>query len=278
MLLEGSCHCGAVRFALQSKTPSPYMYCYCSICRKTAGGGGFAINLGGEAETLAVRGRRHIRVYRARLADGGESPAERRFCGRCGSALWVWDPRWPALLHSFASAIDTPLPRPAERCHIMVDSAAGWVRIPSSRQDPRSPAIRTNRSRSGTVAETPMIPESGAPRRRQRQELCVREKGALVPWRSFSRLKTAKRMRSMEVRSWKLPMGRVRRRTSRNRRSMALVVRTRLCSARSLYRKHVGKSSRTSHRLATDGLGYRSSQRSAKRRVAESAVGRLGHS
>ena len=39
MLLKGSCHCGAVRFSLNSRTPYPYMRCYCSICRKTGGGG-----------------------------------------------------------------------------------------------------------------------------------------------------------------------------------------------------------------------------------------------
>ena len=139
MLLEGSCHCRAVRFSLRSETPRPYMHCYCSICRKTAGGGGFAVNLGGEAETLSVLGKRHLRTYRARLEDGSESPAERRFCGRCGSALWVWDPRWPELLHPFASAIDTALPAPPERCHIMVDFAPGWVRIPSGKRDPRFP-------------------------------------------------------------------------------------------------------------------------------------------
>ena len=65
MLLEGSCYCQAVRFSLQSKTPQPYMFCYCSICRKTAGGGGYAINLGGEAETLSVTGKRSLKVYRA---------------------------------------------------------------------------------------------------------------------------------------------------------------------------------------------------------------------
>ena len=77
MLLEGSCYCRAVRFSLQSKTPAPYMHCYCSICRKTAGGGGYAINLGGDAVTLTVTGKRFIKVYRARLEDGSESPAER---------------------------------------------------------------------------------------------------------------------------------------------------------------------------------------------------------
>src|SRR5919107_6355871 len=43
--LRGSCHCGAVSFRVDSPTPYPYLACYCSICRKTAGGGGYAINL-----------------------------------------------------------------------------------------------------------------------------------------------------------------------------------------------------------------------------------------
>ena len=55
-LLEGSCHCGAVRFSVESTTPTPYMRCYCSICRKTAGGGGYAINIMGRQETLKVEG------------------------------------------------------------------------------------------------------------------------------------------------------------------------------------------------------------------------------
>ena len=146
MLLEGSCHCGAVRFSLQSKTPRPYMHCYCSICRKTAGGGGYAINLGGEAETLSVKGKRSLKVYRARLEDDSESPAERRFCGRCGSALWVWDPRWPALIHPFASAIDSALPAPPERCHIMVDVRAGLGQDPVGQAGPALSRV------SGSVA------------------------------------------------------------------------------------------------------------------------------
>ena len=36
MKLNGSCHCGAVKFSVESHTPYPYMRCYCSICRKTA--------------------------------------------------------------------------------------------------------------------------------------------------------------------------------------------------------------------------------------------------
>ena len=48
---------------VKSHTPHPYQLCYCSICRKTAGGGGFAINLMGDAESLEVKGRKAIGVY-----------------------------------------------------------------------------------------------------------------------------------------------------------------------------------------------------------------------
>jgi hypothetical protein len=58
MLLEGSCHCGAIRFQVESETPYPYQACYCSICRKTAGGGGYAINLGADANTWRSKAKR----------------------------------------------------------------------------------------------------------------------------------------------------------------------------------------------------------------------------
>jgi hypothetical protein len=127
MKLEGSCHCGAVRFSVEAPHPCPFSLCYCSICRKTAGGGGFAINLGALAETLQLEGGEHVRSYRARMDDGSVSPGERKFCELCGSALWLWDPRWPELVHPHASAIDTPLPPPPERTHLMLADRANWA-------------------------------------------------------------------------------------------------------------------------------------------------------
>ena len=72
------------------------------------------------------------------MIDAEESPAERRFCSRCGSALWVWDPRWPELVHPFASAIDTPLPEPPSAVHMMLGSKAAWVRVDAQRHEARS--------------------------------------------------------------------------------------------------------------------------------------------
>ncbi len=65
MKLEGSCHCGAVTFRVNSKTPYPYNWCYCSICRKTAGGGGYAINIMAEASGHAPSGQRGSESHRA---------------------------------------------------------------------------------------------------------------------------------------------------------------------------------------------------------------------
>jgi hypothetical protein len=126
-----------VRFRLESPHPYPFNLCYCSICRKTQGGGGYAINLSGDAATLQIEGEDFISVYHARLRrDGtGTSPAERRFCSACGSGLWLWDPRWPDLVHPFASAIDSALPVPPERTHLMLGSKPAWVPLQTGPRD-----------------------------------------------------------------------------------------------------------------------------------------------
>jgi hypothetical protein len=133
MILEGSCHCGRVKFSLRSPHPYPFSLCYCSICRKTAGGGGFAINLGGDYKSLKVEGQDNVSIYQALIPDTetGEikqSTAKRHFCKHCGSALWVWDPDWPDLVHPFASAVDSDLPVPPERTHLMKKFKAPWVK------------------------------------------------------------------------------------------------------------------------------------------------------
>lgn len=142
MHLEGSCHCGAVGFSVESASPVPFMRCYCSICRKTAGDGGYAINIGAATKAMKVRGKRHLRIYRARMPDaegGGTHPssARRYFCARCGSALWVWDPTWPDFVYPHAGAIDTPLPTPPEHVHCFVGSKAPWVEPEGRPHDPR---------------------------------------------------------------------------------------------------------------------------------------------
>src|SRR5262252_8982156 len=104
MRLEGSCRCGSISFSLHSHTPYPYQRCYCSICRKSAGGGGYAINIMGDFATLKITGRRAIRTWHA-MIDGKEGSAERSFCRHCG----------------------TPLPKPPANVHLLLRDKAPWV-------------------------------------------------------------------------------------------------------------------------------------------------------
>ena len=140
MRLQGSCHCRKVKFSVEAAEPVPFMRCYCSICRKTAGAGGFAINLGAGVQGMKVTGQRYLGIYRARIEEEGRqrtSEARRYFCAKCGSALWVWDPRWPELVHPHAGAIDTPLPEAPENVHMMLGSKANWVPVEGGPSDAR---------------------------------------------------------------------------------------------------------------------------------------------
>ena len=138
--LSGSCRCGAVRFTCQSHTPVPYQRCYCSICRKTAGGGGYAINLGGLTATLKVDDPQAAKsIFHAEIRDDDGrcdlSTAERHFCSLCGTALWLFSPEWPELMHPFASAIDSELPKAPCSTHLMLRFKPAWVEVEQGPED-----------------------------------------------------------------------------------------------------------------------------------------------
>ena len=131
MHLEGSCHCGKVKFTVESAEPIPFMRCYCSICRKTAGTGGYAINLGAVTRSMKVTGKRYLRIYRARMENGDRhgthaSTGRRYFCSHCGTALWLWD---PCLLYT-SDAADAARER---ALHGRLEGAVGEGRRPAAR-------------------------------------------------------------------------------------------------------------------------------------------------
>src|SRR5690606_24628274 len=65
-----------------------------------------------------------------RVADGGaRSRGERWFCGDCGSHLYVLDDRRPEGGWPNAAALDTELPVPPERVHIMLRFKPDWVPV-----------------------------------------------------------------------------------------------------------------------------------------------------
>ncbi|KAJ6487138.1 Mss4-like protein [Mycena vitilis] len=139
--LEGSCHCGAVQFKVDSSTPVPYQLCVCSICRKVGGVGG-SINLGGIKETLQVKqGAEHISIYKAVLDRGTPreriASSERNFCSKCSAMLWLYDDEFKELVHPFASAIDSPLQAPETMVVVKADSKPDYVRLPEGEKEVR---------------------------------------------------------------------------------------------------------------------------------------------
>ena len=140
MQLNGSCCCKAVMFTVESPHPYPFMHCYCSICRKTQGGGGCAVNIGADYDSLQVEGEENVASFSPMYTNHETgayepSPGKRHFCNRCGSGLWVWDPRWPDLVHPHASAIDSDLTLPPHRWHMMLGSRANWAEPEVGPQD-----------------------------------------------------------------------------------------------------------------------------------------------
>ena len=108
------------------------MRCYCSICVKTAGGGGYCINTSADARSLRVQGRDHVRVYQAHIQRNGEtvqSRHERHFCMLCGSHLWAFHPDWPELIHPVAGSLDSEHDPPSEHVHIMLGSKLSWAEV-----------------------------------------------------------------------------------------------------------------------------------------------------
>jgi hypothetical protein len=63
------------------------------------------------------------------------STGERNFCKICGSALWLYDPTWPELVHPFASAIDSKLPKSPEHTHLMLKFKPEWVELQETPMD-----------------------------------------------------------------------------------------------------------------------------------------------
>ena len=84
MQLEGSCHCENVKFTCETKTPYPFNRCYCSICRKLNGGGGFAINIMAETETMKIVGERHRIKHKATGKPKLAAEITRHYMDRAG--------------------------------------------------------------------------------------------------------------------------------------------------------------------------------------------------
>ena len=118
MQATGSCFCGAVRFT--ATLPTKWVaHCHCSMCRR-AHGAAFVTWAGFDEKRVAIDDRDSRLTWFA-----SSPPAQRGFCGRCGSTLFFRSERWPGELHIVVANFETPLDR-APQAHVFYDAHVAW--------------------------------------------------------------------------------------------------------------------------------------------------------
>ena len=95
---NGSCLCGAVKFAVSVPLPPPDA-CHCSICRKVSGH--FFVSTDIPRSALTIHGDDKITWFRS------SEKARRGFCSVCGSSLF-WDPIGKDWIGVAMGAFDLP--------------------------------------------------------------------------------------------------------------------------------------------------------------------------
>ena len=85
-----------------------------------------ALDLGAPALIWRIIILPTIGVWNAPI-EGYKGSADRHFCKRCGTPLWVSDEQWPELAHPFDTAIDTELPKAPSTVHLLLRDKSSWV-------------------------------------------------------------------------------------------------------------------------------------------------------
>lgn len=116
-MIEGGCHCGAVRYRIVGEAMH-HALCHCSDCRRCAGAPmvGWAMM---KAQQLEVTGQ--VATYQS------SDHARRQFCPTCGTGLfYVNEETLPGLIDVQSGTFDDPDALPA-RVQIQVAERIGWM-------------------------------------------------------------------------------------------------------------------------------------------------------
>jgi hypothetical protein len=119
--MEGGCLCGAVRYRL-GEAPRDVGWCHCRNCQLNSGSPAMAFGTVREELFTLQGGAETIRLF-ASSAD-----AERYFCGRCGTPLYVTEHREPGELYVSVATLDDPAATPPG-FHIFTAQRIEWAPI-----------------------------------------------------------------------------------------------------------------------------------------------------
>ncbi|MDX1648723.1 MAG: GFA family protein [Myxococcota bacterium] len=102
MKVEGGCYCGAVRYEAEGD-PLFKGLCYCRECQHVSGGGANVVMAVPESGFRYTKGQ----PKSFRRSDL-ESPANREFCGECGTHLATRSPSLPGGVMLKVGSLDDP--------------------------------------------------------------------------------------------------------------------------------------------------------------------------
>lgn len=118
MIIEGGCHCGALRYRIEGE-PRTHALCHCSDCRRCAGAPLVGWTMFVEDALTLTRGEP--------LTYASSEHGRRQFCGTCGSGLFYRNADMlPGIVDVQSATFDDPDVVPA-RVHIQVAERIHWM-------------------------------------------------------------------------------------------------------------------------------------------------------
>lgn len=119
MILEGGCHCGAIRYAIDGEAIT-HALCHCTDCRRHSGAPMVGWTMY-PAEALTLK-KGSPKTYRS------SEHGRRQFCADCGTGLFYTNAHvLPGIVDVQSATYDDPDAVPA-RLHIQVAERIGWMR------------------------------------------------------------------------------------------------------------------------------------------------------
>lgn len=119
MQVTGRCHCGAIRYEATGQ-PVYHALCHCGDCRRATGAPVVSWALF-PRDQVAITGDEPQRY-------ASSAPAERWFCGKCGSSLfYVNETTFPGMIDIQTATLDDPDAIPVA-LQIQVAERIGWMR------------------------------------------------------------------------------------------------------------------------------------------------------
>lgn len=118
-MLEGGCHCGAIRYQVSGDAIT-HALCHCTDCRRTSGSPMVGWTMYPSDAVKITKGNPKIYI--------SSQNARRHFCENCGTGLfYINEVILPGIIDIQSATYDNPDAVPA-KAHIQVTERIGWMK------------------------------------------------------------------------------------------------------------------------------------------------------